>query len=162
LGNIVDLLIDVRDRYIALASLYNDETSQIMTDVRVLIDTGAFNTMIDSALVHKFGILLSENMTVSIGGKVINTQFCIIRNMALGGYNLSRVFALAYPFDNWLMGHILLGTNVLNNWNFSISRFHDTLEFSENIPIDAPNKKYPYQNYFKGGSYVAVQDEAIG
>jgi hypothetical protein len=161
LGNIVKLLDDVRHRYIAFATLFNDEVSQVMTDVRILVDTGAFNTMIDSALANKFGILLPEKMTVSIGGKIVDTQFCIIRNLAIDGHNLTRVFALACPFDNWLMGHILLGTNVLNNWEFSISRSRDVLEFSEKVPTDAPNKKHPYQNYFKDGSYIAVQDDVI-
>jgi hypothetical protein len=159
LVNIVDFLADIRHRYIALATLESADLSQGMTDVPVLIDTGAFNTMIDSALAQKFGVLLPGNMTISIGGKTGIAQFCIISNMTLAGCTISRVFALAYPFDDWLMGHILLGANVLNNWDFTISRSRNVLEFTENIPIDAPNKLYPYQNFFKDGLYVAIQEE---
>jgi predicted aspartyl protease len=133
--------------------------TQTMTDVRVLIDTGAFNTMIDLALAQRFGILLPDSMTVSIGGKTGKAQFCVISCLTLNSCVLTRIFALAYPFDDWLMGHILLGTNVMNNWDFTISRSRNVLEFSENIPFDAPNKMYPYQNYFKEGEYVAIQDE---
>ena len=61
----VNLLCDVRHRYVALASLGNAELTQTMTDVRVLIDTGAFNTMIDLALAQRFGVLLPESMAVS-------------------------------------------------------------------------------------------------
>ena len=155
----IDLLGDVRHRYVALASISNAEMTQTMTDVHVLIDTGAFNTMIDFALAQRFGILLPESMTVSIGGKTGTAQFCVIGNITLNNCVLTRVFALAYPFDDWLMGHLLLGTNVMNNWDFLISRSRDILEFSEKIPFDAPNKRFPYQNYFKDGNYVAVQAE---
>ena len=155
----VNLLDDVRHRYVTLASLSNAEMTQTMTDVRVLIDTGAFNTMIDLALAQRFGILLPESMVVSIGGKTGKARFCVISSITLHNCTLTRIFALAYPFDDWLMGHILLGTNVLNNWAFTISRSRDVLEFSERIPYDAPNKVFPYQNYFKDGDYIAVQDE---
>jgi len=133
--------------------------TQTMTDVRVLFDTGAFNTMIDLALAQRFGVLLPNSMTVSIGGKTGKAQFCVISYLTLSSYMLTRIFALAYPFDDWLMGHVLLGANVLNNWDFTISRSRDVLEFSEKMPYDAPNKVFPYQNYFKDGVYVAVQDE---
>ena len=56
-------------------------------------------------------------------------------------------------------GEMVLGANVLNNWDFATSRTDNVIRFTERIPPDAPNRKHPYQNYFTGGEYVAVQDE---
>jgi predicted aspartyl protease len=130
-----------------------------MENVRVLIDTGAFNTMIDRALAEKFATLLPDSMAISIGGKTGKAQICIIHSLTLsGGITLNRVAALAYPFDDWLLRHIILGTNVLNNWKFTISRSSDTLWFTEELPSDASNKEYPYQNFFVDSRYIAVQE----
>ena len=155
----VNLIQRIRHRYVALASLSNADKSHVMTDIRVLFDTGAFNTMIDATLAGKFGTLLPYSMAISIGGKAGKAQYCIIDSMTFGNFSMSRVFALAYPFEGWLMRNIILGTNVINNWDFTISRTNDILQFSEKFPPDVPFKKYPYLNYFKGGNYVATQDE---
>jgi hypothetical protein len=132
-----------------------------MPDVRVLIDTGAFNTMIDLALISNFGTVLPSGMDISIGGNAGHARFCIIDNLTIGGLTMTRVFALAYPFEGWLMGHIILGANILNNWDFKISRTDDMMQFCERLPPDVPYKKHPYLNYFKGGGYVNIQDEDI-
>ena len=86
---------------------------------------------------------------------------CIIPKIIIGNFEMIKMFALAFSFSDWLTRHVILGANVLNNWDFTTSRTDNIIEFSERIPPDAPNKKNPYQNYFRNGEYVAVQDEAI-
>jgi len=79
----------------------------------------------------------------------------------MGNFEMTRVFALAFPFRDWLVRHIILGANVLNNWEFTASRTKNEIRFTEEIPPYVPNQLYPYQNYFIGGEYVAVQDEML-
>jgi hypothetical protein len=136
----------------------------LLSDVNVLtlLDTGAFNTMIDLELAKKFGVILPIIVPITIGGNLGESQGCIIHNIKLGNFNMTRVFALAYPFKDWLVRHIIIGTNVLNNWDFLTSRMDNTIRFTERIPHDVPNKKYPYQNYFINGEYVAIQDKIYG
>jgi len=117
--------------------------------------------MVDIDHAKNFGIMLPITIPISIGGSLGEAQGCILPKVTLGDFEMSRVFALAFPFKDWLAGHIILGANVLNNWDFATSRTRNTIKFVEEIPPDAPNKKNPYQNYFTGGEYVAVQDEIL-
>ena len=157
----IDLLQDIRHRYITLATLHDVKDAQPMPDVRVLLDTGAFNTMIDVDLVDTYGALLPFFIPVTIGGHSGEAQGCVLYRVSIGNFELTRVFALAYPFKDWLTQHIVLGTNVMNNWDFATSRVDNKIRFSERIPDDAPNKNYPYQNYFINGEYVTVQSELL-
>ena len=157
----IELLEDIRHRYISLSTLYAKNSSLSMPDIRTLLDTGAFNTMIDSSLAKRFGVMLPIIIPISIGGTLGEAQGCIIHRISLGNFEMTQTFALAFPFKDWLTGHIILGANVLNNWNFTTSRTNNTIKFVESIPNDVPNKKYPYQNYFAKGKYVALQDDLL-
>jgi hypothetical protein len=155
----IKLLEDTRHRYIAYATLHGIGDAESRSDIRTLVDTGAFNTMIDTDFAKQFGTMLPLYIPVVIGGHSGMTQGCILNKVTLGDFNMTRVFALTFPFTDWLTRHIVLGTNVLNNWDFTPSRTDDKITFIERIPHDAPNKVHPYQNYFRNGEYVAVQDE---
>ena len=123
----------------------------------MLIDTGAFNTMIDSAIIADFGILLPLKIPIAIGGAAGETQACMLHRIEMGNFVMENVFAMAYPFKDWLSGHIILGLNVMNNWDFCISRADHELRFTERISEHLPNKTNLYQNYFRGSQYVATQ-----
>ena len=155
----INLLSWVRHRYIAYATLSDTASAESLINVPVLMDTGAFNTMIDISLAKKFGIMLPVKIPVSIGGSLGEAQGCILHSMTLGDFEITRVFALAFPFEDWLVGYSILGANVLNNWEFTTSRAKNVIRFHEEIPPDVPNKRHPYQNYFIKGEYVAIQDE---
>jgi len=143
----------------AHATISDINSSRKRTQIKTLIDTGAFNTMIDIELAKNFGTMLSIKVPISIGGSFGEAQGYILPKVALGDFEMLRVFALAFPFKDWLARHIILGANVLNNWDFITSRTDNVIRFSERIPPDAPNKEHPYQNYFMNGAYVAVQLE---
>ena len=145
----------------AHAKLNNPKSSQEATRVMTLLDTGAFNTMIDLGYAKRFGVMLPMHIPISIGGGLGEAQGCILHKVSLGNFEMTRVFALAFPFKDWLVRHIILGANVLNNWDFMTSKTNNCIRFSESIPPGAPNKENPYQNYFRSGEYVAVQDEAL-
>jgi hypothetical protein len=126
-----------------------------------LLDTGAFNTMIDIEFAETFGIMLPMTIPITIGGNLGKAQGCVIPKIIIGNFEATRVFTMAYPFKDWLARYIIIGTNVLNNWDFAISRSENTLNFVERIPQYVTNKKHPYQNYFLRGEYVAVQDDTV-
>ena len=117
--------------------------------------------MIDLDLAKRFGTMLPIKIPISIGGNRGEARGCIIHKITLGAFEMTRVFALAYPFKDWLMRHVILGANVLNNWDFTTSRTENTVRLTEKIPPYVPNKEHPYQNYFTEGEYVAVQDEML-
>jgi hypothetical protein len=153
------MLTEVRHRYLAEISLSNIDATRIDPEVMMLLDTGAFNTMVDFELAKRFGTMLNFTIPVSIGGNSGEAHACILHKLSVGDFEMTRVFTLAYPFTDWLTRHIILGTNVLNNWEFTTSRKNNTIKFIENIPDDAPNKEHPYQNYFLKGEYIAVQED---
>jgi hypothetical protein len=146
---------DITDRYIADAILHAKGMNQ---KVVVFIDTGAFNTMVDMQYAKDFGALLPLHMHIAIGGRELKTQACILHKVVMGDLVMEQVFALACPFKDWLRGHILLGLNVMNNWDFTISRSDNKMRLIERIPEIAPNKTEPYRNYFKNGKYIALQE----
>jgi len=127
----------------------------------MLLDTGAFNTMIDFELAKRFGIMLPITIPITIGGNAGEAIGCIMPYLTVGDFEITRMFALAFPFKDWLVRHIILGANVTNNWEFTTSRTKNLIKFTEDVPPDAPNQKYPYQNYFTKGKYVAVQNELL-
>lgn len=161
MGYTINLLSEIRHRYIAHAKLSRHDLEQQADGVMTLLDTGAFNTMIDLRLAKRFGIMLPMKIPVSIGGNLGEAQGCILSCVKLGDFEMTRVFALSFPFKDWLVRHIILGANVTNNWEFTTSRTKNVIRFTEEIPPDAPNQKHPYQNYFISGEYVAVQDDAF-
>jgi len=140
----------------------NAGSARIRKHVKTLLDTGAFNTMIDIVLAKRYAVLLPNmEFQITIGGNAGLAQGCIIPKLEMGNFVAERVFALAYPFSDWLMRHIIIGANVINNWELTILRAEDELRFCERIPEYVPNKEHPYQNYFKGGEYVAILDDDL-
>ncbi|MCL2168963.1 MAG: hypothetical protein FWB74_02930 [Defluviitaleaceae bacterium] len=116
--------------------------------------------MIDVKLVNRYGRLLPNSyFDVIIGGYIGKAQGCVLDKLSIGDLTMERVFVMAYPFDSWLTGHILLGANVMNNWDLTISRSDDVIRLVERVPVDAPNKVNSYQNFFKNGKYMALQEE---
>ena len=78
MDSIIKLLDWIRHRYIAHSTICNADASQVREDIKTLIDTGAFNTMIDLSLAERFGIMLPIKIPVSIGGNLGESQGCII------------------------------------------------------------------------------------
>ena len=142
--------------------MHSISSSKQMPNVPTLVDTGAFNTMVDFELANEFGSILPLVIPISIGGIRANSRGCVIHKMTIGDFTMTQAFALAYPFTDWLTGYVILGANVLNNWDFTTSRTDNQIRFTERIPPDTPNKRYPYRNYFFCGKYIAVQDDALG
>jgi len=147
------------ERYIINATLHPLSDSEQKEEIPVLIDTGAFNNMIDIDLVEGFGHFIPVYISVTMGGEKGRTDGCILPKVQIGDLVMTNVFAMAFPLGDWLKGHMVLGANALNNWDFTISRTNGTIMFCENVPKDAPNKANPYQNYFKNGKYMALQKE---
>ena len=82
-----------------------------------------------------------------------------IFNIMIGDFVLERVMAFAGDYKGGHENDIILGTNVINNWEMIISRKSHTFQFREDPPDNLPNKTNIYQNYFnKEGNYICVQD----
>ncbi|MCL2690357.1 MAG: hypothetical protein FWE57_11015, partial [Chitinispirillia bacterium] len=72
---------------------------------------------------------------------------------------IERVLAFAGEYPGEYANEILLGTNVMNNWEMIIHKKSHSFKFREDPPINLPNKTYIYQNFFDlAGNYQYVQD----
>ena len=148
-------------RYITTASLETFNGLRQKTNIRVLIDTGAFNSMIDLSILNDKRVLAELTGTthiVSVGGYSGIARGCIIYKMKMGDMEIRNVFAMAYPFNTWLADHIILGANTLNNWKFTISRKENLMTVIEDIPDCVLNKSEPYKSYCDSNKYIAVQE----
>jgi hypothetical protein len=145
-------------RYKFDAKIYNLRTKEFIENT-VFLDTGCFNTLIPRCLAEKSGHSLGFKMKYSLGASLIETEAFSIDKIMIGDIVLERVVAFAGAYKGDHEDNIILGTNVINNWEMIISKKEHSFKFRENPPDSLPNKTNIYQNYFnKEGNYICVQD----
>jgi hypothetical protein len=116
--------------------------------------------MIPKYLAEQSGRPLDFRREYRIGGHVVPVQAFSIDNIVVGNIVLERVLAFAGDYPGEYESDILLGTNVMNNWEMIVHKKTNRFEFREDPPDDLPNKTYIYQNYFDmTGNYVYIQDQ---
>ena len=125
----------------------------------IFLDTGCYNTLIPRHLAERTGRSLGFKMNYSLGANLIEAEAFSIEKIMISDLVLERVVAFA---GNYKGGHeedIILGTNVINNWEMVISKKEHSFQFRENPPDSLPNKTHIYQNFFnKEGNYIYIQD----
>lgn len=145
-------------RYKFDASIYYIQKKEYR-NTTIFLDTGCYNTLIPRSLAEQTGRSLGFKMNYSLGANLIEAEAFSIEKMMIADLVLERVVAFA---GNYKGGHeedIILGTNVINNWEMIISRKEHSFKFRENPPDSLPNKTYIYQNFFnKEGCYIYIQD----
>jgi len=145
-------------RYKFYADVYNLRTKEFVENI-VFLDTGCYNTMIPRDLAEQSGHSLGFKIKYSLGANVVEAEAFSIDKIMIGDLVLERVVAFAGDYKGSHEDDIILGTNVINNWEMIISKKEHTFQFRENPPDTIPNKTNIYQNYFnKEGNYICVQD----
>ncbi len=145
-------------RYKFYAKVYNLRTKEFVENI-VFLDTGCFNTMIPRDLAEQSGHSLGFKVKYSLGASAVETEAFSIDKIMIGDLVLERVVAFAGAYKGSHVDDIILGTNVINNWEMNISKRKHTFQFREDPPDSLPNKANIYQNYFnKERNYVYVQD----
>jgi hypothetical protein len=145
-------------RYKFVAGVYNLRIKEFVK-ATVFLDTGCYNTMIPIELAEQSGRSLGFKMKYSLGASLVETEAFSIDKIMIGDLVLERVVAFAGNYKGGQEDDIILGTNVINNWEMNISKKKHTFQFREDPPDSLPNKTNIYQNYFnKEGNYVYVQN----
>jgi len=145
-------------RYKIDAGIYNIHKKEFR-DTTIFLDTGCFNTMIPRYLAEQTGRSLGFKMKYSLGGNIIEAEAFSIEKIMIEDIILERVVAFAGEYKGVHEDDIILGTNVINNWEMVISKKTHSFQFREDPPENLPNKTNIYQNYFnREGNYICVQD----
>ena len=145
-------------RYKFFANVYNLRTKKFV-EATIFIDTGCYNTMIPRHLAEQSGHSLGFKVKYSLGANVVETEAFSIDKIMIGDLVIEKVLAFAGNYKGDHEDDIILGTNVINNWEMIISKKEHTFQFRENPTDSIPNKTNIYQNYFnKEGKYIYVQD----
>jgi hypothetical protein len=98
-------------------------------------------------------------MRYSLGGSIFQAEAFSIEKIMIGDFLLERVIAFAGDYKGSHEDDIILGTNVINNWEITICKKEHSFKFCEKPTDDLPNKANIYQNYFtKEGNYICVQN----
>ena len=98
-------------------------------------------------------------MSYSLGGSIIEAEAFSVNKIIIGDFTLERVIAFAGEYKGNYEDDIILGTNVMNNWEMIFSKKTHSFQFREDPPETLPNKINIYQNYFnRNGNYICVQD----
>jgi hypothetical protein len=115
--------------------------------------------MIPRYLAELSGHSLGFKIKYSLGANIVEAEAFSIDKIMIGDFVLERVVAFAGKYKGRQEDDIILGTNVINNWEMNISKKKHTFQFREDPPDSLPNKTNIYQNYFnKEGNYIYVQD----
>lgn len=150
-------------RYAFPVKLWSSHLNTYGNDIQVLLDTGSFNTIIHKSLVAHHGKMLTQTMKTSVGGYKGEANLCILDKMNIGGYAIENVIALAVPFEGELKDHILLGANVTNNWEFTLSRLNNNMVAKEQFSEAALKREHPYRYCFDNkGRIMALQEMETG
>jgi len=153
----MELLRSFEHRYKFRVQIYNLQNG-IFETVTVFLDTGCINTMIPKHLADVAGRSLGFNMTYKLGGRVIEAEAYSIDKIMVGDVLLERVVAFAGEYPGDYGEDIILGANVINNWEMLINKRAHTFQFREDPPENLPNRTYIYQNYFnRAGNYIGAQ-----
>lgn len=146
-------------RYAFKINLWHERDKKFSNPIQAILDTGAFNTFIHREIAGKYSTIFKETRAVAIGGYKTEANLCLIDKMDIGGMVIANVLALAVDFKGELKDHILLGANIINNWDVGLSRKRNELRAVEDFPDDIPNPERPYQFYFDSkGRAVALQE----
>src|SRR5215510_2070124 len=124
-------------RYKFDAKIYSP-VNKYFADATIFLDTGCFNTMIPKNLAKLTGRSLGFKLKYSIGGSLIETEAFSIEKIMIGDFALERVVAFAGDYKGGHADDIILGTNVINNWEMIINRKAHTFQFRENPPENLP------------------------
>jgi len=147
-----------KHRYKFAAKVY-DLRKKDFVKTTILLDTGCYNTMIPRDLAEESGHSLGFKVKYSLGASLVEAEAFSIDKIMIGDLVLERVVAFAGDYKGSHEDDIILGTNVINNWEMHISKKKHTFQFREDPPDSLPNKTNIYQNYFnKEGNYIYVQD----
>jgi hypothetical protein len=154
----VELLPEFKHRYKIDANLYNIQDEKYV-DIVMFLDLGCYNTMIPKHRAVESGYPLGFKRKYNVGGSIIEAEAFVINKIMIKDIVLERVLAFAADFTGELHSNILIGTNVMNNWEMVIHKKSNIFKFREDAPEDLPNRIHIYQNYFdKDGNYVYAQD----
>jgi len=145
-------------RFKFVASIYNIQKKEYR-NTTIFLDTGCFNTMIPRYLAERSGRSLGFKMTYSLGGNILEAEAFSIEKLMIGDIVLERIVAFAGEYKGGYEDDIILGTNVINNWEMIISKKTHTFKFREDPPENLPTKTNIYQNYFnREGNYICIQE----
>ncbi|MCL1836509.1 MAG: aspartyl protease family protein [Treponema sp.] len=145
-------------RYKFDASIYNIHKKEF-GNIIIFLDTGCFNTMIPRYIAEQTGRSLGFKMQYSLGGGIVEAEAFSIEKIMIADAVIERVVAFAGNYKGSHEDDIILGTNVINNWEMIISKKEHSFQFRENPPDSLPNKLNIYQNFFnKEGNYICIQD----
>ena len=156
-----ELLTEFEHRYKINASIYNIK-ERCFVDVVVFLDTGCYNTMIPRFLAELIGKPLGFGQTYNLGGRTISTEAFSIKEIRIKDFAMKRVLAFAGEYPGEYEDNIILGTNVMNNWEMIIDKESNFFKFREKPSKRLPSKDNIYQNYFDpSGNYQCPQDTGM-
>ena len=137
-------------------------------DAAVIVDTGNPNTIISENLAKRYGMRLVDDNTgkgtesTRLGSHIYKSELYMLPYISFENtFSISNIVVQAIKFDiqNELYDSILLGLNILNNWDYRIRRTKNIFSVEEDPPSFIPNKEDIYRNYFdlKTGEYILFQ-----
>ena len=129
----------------------------IVCNAKNIVDTGNPNTTVPLSFAQKVGIAMvnpltdSHTSTAKLAGKTHTTYLYRIPFIEFSGKLIITdvaVDAIDFRKDTELRDSIVLGLNVMNNWDYRINRGKDIFEVKEDIFPFSSSNKLPYMNYF--------------
>ena len=115
-----------------------------------IVDTGCINTLVPLSFAKKYGRGYKNKSEITVGGRKYEATAYIFDNVKFGGFPIPKMLAFCAKYEGALRSSVLLGLNVLNHLDLSISRNRGTLAFNVDVWELTEEKKYPFTMYFDG------------
>jgi len=123
-----------------------------------IIDTACSTTLMPLIIANKHGRPTSHKQKVTVGGRTYDATLYRVDNVVIGNFVIERLSVFAAKYEGNLKERVLIGQNILNNINFSISKNASRMKFEIDIWSIAKSKKYPFTLFFNQHGSNPVYD----
>ena len=146
---------DILNRYVCDLSIGTAEP------IKCIIDTACSTTLIPLKYAKSLGKKLNHSANVIVGGNTYKASLYLLEDITFGDLKITKMVAFAADYKGNIEDRILLGLNVLNNLEITLSRQGRALRFSYKPWILVKNKENPCTLFFKDKGANPVYPDAL-
>ena len=148
----------ILNRYVCHLFFGDGEDNQI----DCIIDTACSTTLVPLAFAKRHGKPLRHTASVTVAGHKYKATLYQFDNVRLGNWLMPKMVAFAAAYKGNIEESVLLGLNVLNNLEITLTRCGRELFFKYNPWILVKDKPFPCTMFFKDkGSHPVYPNDLL-
>jgi len=127
-----------------------------------IVDTACSTTLVPLKFAQRHGKRLGHTATVVVAGNIYKSTLYLFEDIFFGSLKITKMVAFAANYKGNIEDRILLGLNVINNFEILLSRHRKSIDFNFKPWSPVENKKHPCAMFFKDtGSHPVYPTELL-